>query len=129
MNYLLGDFLIRIKNGYMAHKKEVKLPYSKQALTIGKILVKNGYLKSAKEIEIEGNKRILAELSYTDHKGAIENIEIVSKPSVHHYIRKGKLSITRGGFGISLISTSKGIMTDKEAKRAGVGGELICRIY
>lgn len=129
MNYTFGDFLIRIKNGYMAHKKEVELPYSKQALNIGKILVKNEYLKSVKEVDLDGKKRIFAVLSYTDHKGAIENVEIISKPSVHHYVPKRKITATRGGFGISLISTSKGIMTDKEARKAGVGGEVICRIY
>lgn len=128
MNYTVGDFLIRIKNAYLAHKTSVELPYSKEVLAIGKILEKKGYIGRVLESG-EKVKRIKAELVYKDRKPALSDVKIISRPSVHIYKKKTEMSSTRGGFGLTILSTSKGIMSGDQAKRAGVGGEIICEVY
>lgn len=126
--YTTGDFLIRIKNAYMACKPEVILPFSKENLSIGKILEKEGYIAKIEERKDE-KKSLIATLSYTDRTPALSQIRLVSKPSVHHYVTRRRIPKTRGGFGITILTTSKGIMTDKKARKEGVGGEVICEVY
>lgn len=127
MNYVIGDFLIRLKNSYMAHKREVVLPYSKAALNVGQVLVKEGYLESVKSAN-DGNKTINATLKYVDRRPAISDIKIVSKPSVRIYVAAKELKVKGYEFGMYVLSTSKGIMSDKEALDKGLGGELICKV-
>lgn len=127
MNYVIGDFLIRLKNAYMAHKREVVLPYSKAALGVGQVLVKEGYLESVKSGN-DGNKTINATLKYIDRRPAIYDIKIISKPSVREYVSAHDLKRKGYEFGIRVVSTSKGVMSDKEAQDKGLGGELICKV-
>lgn len=126
--YTIGDFLIQLKNGYMAHKKEVIFPYAKIVVSLGEILAKEGYIKKSEVIESDGRKMINVELLYKNKRPALKDVKLVSKPSVHRYVTKTKIKRFAGNFGISVVSTSRGVMTGKEALQQGVGGELLCEI-
>lgn len=126
--YTIGDFLIRLKNGYMARKTDVAFPWSRAVEKIAAILADEGYLKKIETKEIDGHKKIVATLLYKNRRPALRDVKIISKPSVHRYVTKFKVKKTIGNFGISIVSTSKGIMTGKRAVEAGVGGELLCEI-
>ena len=129
MNYSIGDFIIRVKNAYMARKKELKTPYSGVLYSIAKILKEEGYIKNVTKVEKEKDKTLKLELLYKDRKPVFSNAVIISKPSVHIYAGKSEIPKSRGGYGITIISTSRGIMTDKKARKENVGGEIICQIY
>lgn len=126
--YTIGDFLIQLKNGYMAHKKEVVLPYAKIIVSLGEILAHEGYVKKSSVIEVEGRKMVSVELLYKNKRPAMRDVKLVSKPSLHRYVTKINIKKFAGNFGISVLSTSKGVMTGKEAFKQGVGGELLCEI-
>lgn len=118
------DLVIRIKNGYMARKPIIISPHSKYKETILKKLLSlkfiEGYL-----IEGEIKKNIVINLSYEEGKPAITDVKIFSKPGMRLYISYKNLKPVLSGFGYSILSTSKGIMTDREAKKAKLGGELL----
>lgn len=131
--YTIGDFLIQIKNAYMANKKTVEYPYAKAVFSIAKILEKEGCvgkvkIKDQKSKSGSQRKIIDLELKYENKVPAISEIKLISKPSVHHYIGKTKISKSLLRNSIGIISTSKGIMTGRQAQKEGVGGELICQI-
>lgn len=126
--YTIGDFLIQLKNAYMAHKKEVVLPYAKIIVSIGEILAKEGYVKKVSVKEIEGRKYVQVELLYKNRRPAMRDVKLISKPSVHRYVTKNNMKRIAGNFGISVLSTSSGVMTGKEALQKGVGGELLCEV-
>jgi len=126
--YTVGDFLIQLKNAYMAHKKELTFPYAKIVVALGKILTDEGYVRNSEIKELDGRKIVTVELLYKNKRPALREIKLVSKPSVHKYVTKTNIKKTAGNFGISVVSTSKGVMTGKEALKAGVGGELLCEI-
>lgn len=136
--YRIGDFLIQIKNAYQAGKKQIDYPYSKVAESIGKILVREKYIAKISVATAEGAKKskngdvrktLKLELRYEGRIPAVTSVKLVSKPSVHHYVAKNKLSRTVSSHGIAIISTSAGMMTNREAQKKGVGGELVCRIF
>ncbi len=126
--YTIGDFLIQLKNAYMAHKKEVVLPHAKIIMSIGQILVDEGYVKKVTLIEKEDRKYVQIELLYKNRRPAMRDVKLISKPSVHRYVTKNSMKRIAGNFGISVLSTSSGVMTGKEALKKGVGGELLCEI-
>lgn len=126
--YTIADFLIQVKNAYMAHKKEVVYPYAKMVVSLGNILTKEGYVKKSSVVEADGRKMISVELLYKNKRPAMREVKLVSKPSAHKYVTKMKIRRFAGNFGISILSTSKGVMTGKEAIEQGVGGELLCEI-
>lgn len=126
--YTIGDFLIQLKNAYMAHKKEVVLPYAKIITSIGEILAKEGYVKKVTVEEVEGRKYVKIELLYKNRRPAMRDVKLISKPSVHRYVTKNNMKRIAGNFGISVVSTSSGVMTGKEALQKGVGGELLCEV-
>ena len=136
--YTIGDFLIQVKNAYMAKKKELSYPSSKVVMSIGKILEKEGYvgkIKIQKSTPIKSGSKtknmdeLVIELKYENREPAVSDIKIISKPSVHHYINRIHLKKYAGNYGVAIFSTSKGMMTGKQAQKDGVGGELICQIY
>lgn len=112
----------------MAHKKEVVLPYSRIVVSLGDILAQEGYIKKVSVSEGEGRKMVTVELLYKNKRPAMRDVKLVSKPSVHRYVTKNKIKRIAGNFGISVLSTSQGVMTGKEALQKGVGGELLCEI-
>src|SRR3990172_5484818 len=120
MNYTTGDFLIRIKNAYMARKRELETPYSGVLYSIAKILKDEGYIKNFSKGEKEKKKVLKLELLYKDKKPVLEDVVIISKPSVHIYAGKNEIPRSRGGFGITIVSTSRGIMTDKSARSENI---------
>ena len=128
VNDPIGDMLIRIKNGYLARKDVVEVSYSKMKEEIAKLLVKEGYLKKFK-IENLKFKILKLELKYEGKKPVIEGVKRISKPGVRIYAKAGEIPKVKYGFGITIVSTSKGIMTGREAKKKNLGGEVICQVW
>ena len=118
------DLIIRIKNGYMAKKGTIESPHSKYKEAILKKLLGLKFIESY-VIKGEIKKNIIINLSYEEGKPAISDVKIYSKPGMRLYISYKNLKPVLSGFGYSVLSTSKGIMTDREAKKAKLGGELL----
>ena len=127
----IADMLTRIRNAQMVKETSLLIPHSKVKLAIGKILEKQGYVKQAKEISRkEEGKAIKVQLKYDeDNQPAIKSLKRVSKPGCRVYCAQKDLPRVLQGMGIMVVSTSQGLMTDHEARRAGLGGELLCEIY
>jgi small subunit ribosomal protein S8 len=128
----VGDALIRIKNGYLAGKLEVILTYSKLNLAIVKVLEKEGFVSKSEEAKSDKNeniKQIKVSLKYDSRKPAIQDLKRISKPGLRIYKGKKSLPWVLNGLGIALISTPKGVMTDKEARKAGLGGEILAYVW
>lgn len=125
-----SDFLIRIKNGYMAYNDHVIARYSKMNEEVGKLLVKLGYIESIEIEEDEKHKKnIIVTLRYVNGKPALQNVKLISKPGRKIYIKASRLKPIRGGLGHALIVTSKGVLTNKEAREMKMGGEVICYVW
>src|SRR3989338_2300028 len=125
MNNSVIDLIIRIKNGYMARKENVEITYSKFNLEVLQKLEKLGYIRNFKSKE----GKIQVELIYIDRKPVITDIQIFSKPGRRFYVSYKDLKQIMGGLGYSLLSTSKGILSNKEARKIKVGGELLFSIW
>lgn len=121
----IGDALIRIKNGYRVGKESVALKYSKLILHLVKLLQKEGYLSDVKVKDRE----IVVSLSYQDRKPVLTDIKRVSKPSLRVYKGAKQLPKVLNGLGIAVVSTPKGLLTDKEARKMNVGGEVLALIW
>jgi small subunit ribosomal protein S8 len=128
MQDTLADMFTRIRNGHMAEKQAVAMPSSKQKVAIAKVLQEEGYIT---DFSVEGDvKPVLSiELKYFEGKPVIEQIQRVSRPSLRIYKGVGDLPKVSDGLGIAIVSTSKGVMTDRAARAAGVGGEVICTVF
>ena len=126
----IADMLTRIRNANSSKHKTVDIPASKMKLAIADILFKEGYIKSFEEISSDVQGTIRVALKY-DEKGnrVIAGIKRISKPGLRIYASKEELPRVLNGLGIALISTSKGIMTDKKARELGVGGEVLAYIW
>ena len=127
----IADYLTRVRNAYMAGKKVVEIPSSKMKVAITKILCEKGYILSYKIVEGEPYNTIKIALKYHPQTktAAIKNIERVSSPGLRQYTDVDNMPRVLNGLGIAILSTSKGVITDKEAKELGVGGEVICYVY
>ena len=123
----IADLLTRIRNGQAAGKVSVSLPSSKQKLAIANLLVKEGYIASAKESG-DVKKVLEIELKYYEGKPVVEMIQRVSRPGLRVYKKSRDLPRIMNGLGIAVISTSKGLMTDRAARKDGLGGEVICYV-
>jgi small subunit ribosomal protein S8 len=120
---------VRIRNGQAAGKTTVKMPASKVKLAIARLLKDEGYLLDVAERDLGGGKReIEIALKYYLGKPAIDRIDRVSRPGLRRYRAKDALPRVLAGLGISIISTSSGIMTDAQARAKGLGGEVICTV-
>jgi small subunit ribosomal protein S8 len=126
----IGDMLTRIRNAIMVKKKEVVVePASKLKMAILDVLKREGYIEGYK-IEGEGvKKRIIVYLKYYQGKPVIQVIERVSKPGRRIYVGVDEIPKVYNGLGIAILSTSKGVLSDREAKKLRVGGELICKVF
>lgn len=130
VTHSISDMLIRIKNAYQAGKRTVEVDYSKILNEIAKLLLKEGYLKNIKEEKVNKNfKKIKLTLKYRSYRPSLTNIKIISKPGLRIYAKVDKIPQVREGIGITIVSTPKGLMTRKEAKKANLGGEVICQIW
>jgi small subunit ribosomal protein S8 len=130
MNYLIADFIIRIKNSALSKRKEVTLPFSNINKEIGRVLVKEGFLESIKEEGKEGKKELKAVIKYDDRMPVLTDVEVISKPSLRvYYPAKRIMEIGRRGRRRVVVSTSQGVMTAMEANKKGLGGEVLFAIW
>ncbi len=125
----IGDFLTRIRNSGGAGHKRVTVPHSKLKWAIAQILKEQGYINDCEIIKNDVQDTIIVTLRYYYRQHAIREIKRVSKPGRRIYVPVDKLPRVRNGLGLAIISTSKGVMPDKEAKRYNVGGEVICSVW
>jgi small subunit ribosomal protein S8 len=125
----VGDMLTRIRNAALAHKKNVELPSSKLKVAVAKLLVKEGYLASAEEEMNDQGQVLKLVLTYEGKEPLLTGIKRISKPGLRWYINKKKIPMVMGGAGIAILSTPQGIMSGKDAKIKGVGGELLCEVW
>ena len=127
----IADFLTRIRNGLAAKKRWVDVPSSALKKRISLVLKEEKYINDFFFITSDGNKEIIRIFLKYDYNGdpVIENIKRVSKPGLRVYVGAGKAPRVLDGLGISIISTSKGVLSNKKAKQLGVGGELLCEVF
>ena len=125
MQDTVADMLTRVRNAQMANKATVAMPSSKLKVSIANVLEQEGYI-SGVEVSEEGAKATLTiTLKYFEGKPVIETVKRVSRPGLRQYRGKDNLPSVKQGLGIAIVSTSKGIMTDRAARAAGIGGEVI----
>jgi small subunit ribosomal protein S8 len=130
VNDPISDVLTRIKNASNAKHKSLLVSSSKTIMAILKIMEGEGYIKDFEELEMEGKRFLRINLKYTyDKNGYILGIKRISKPGRKIYVKKDQLPKVLDGFGTAIISTPKGILSDKEARKLGQGGEVICFIW
>ncbi|NBH75551.1 30S ribosomal protein S8 [Rodentibacter pneumotropicus] len=123
----IADMLTRIRNGQAANKVAISMPSSKLKVAIANVLAAEGYIERVKVLE--GVKPELEiTLKYFQGKPVVESIQRVSRPGLRIYKRKDELPKVMGGLGVAVVSTSKGVMTDRAARQAGLGGEIICYV-
>ena len=126
----VADMLTRIRNANTAGHATVDVPQSKIKMGIADILVKEGYIKSYEVVEGESQNTIHVTMKYgPDKTRVINGIKRISKPGLKVYAKKDEVPRVLGGLGIAIISTSSGLITDKEARKLGVGGEVICYVW
>lgn len=126
----IADFLTRIRNGNMVMHETVEVPSSKVKLSIADIMKQEGYIKEYEYIEDDKQGVIRIYLKYGPNKQkVITGIKRISKPGLRVYVRKDEVPRVLGGLGTAVISTSRGLMTDKRARKEGLGGEVICYIW
>ena len=124
----IADMLTRIRNALSAGKESVSMPFSKQKLAIAELLKDEGYIVDCSKVEQDGKPVLTIELKYYNGKAVIEKIKRVSRPGLRIYKGKDELPKVMAGLGIAIISTSKGLMTDRAARKAGCGGEVLCYV-
>ena len=125
----IADMLTRIRNANAQRHETVDVPASKMKKSIAEILLDEGYIKSFEEIEDNSQGIIRITLKYVNKQKVISGLKRISKPGLRVYANKEELPKVLGGLGIALISTSKGIMTDKKARQEGIGGEVLAYIW
>jgi len=124
----IADMLTRIRNALAADKVEVCMPLSKQKLAIAKVLKDEGYINDFSERDMDGKPSLVVALKYYQGKPVIDTIKRISRPGLRVYRGKDEVPKVMGGLGITIVSTSNGVMTDRAARAAGYGGEVICTV-
>jgi len=126
----VADMLTRIRNAGMASHDMVDVPYSKLKKELATVLKEEGYITSFEELENENkHKNLRIKLKYVNNQQVIAGLKRISKPGLRIYVGHKDLPRVLGGFGIAVVSTSKGIMTDRQARYQGVGGEVLCYVW
>ena len=125
----LADMLTRIRNAQMAGKTSVDMPGSKLKAAVAKVLEEEGYIEGFESRVDDGKARLALSLKYFQGKPVIAEIDRVSRPGLRSYAGKDGIPPVRGGLGIAIVSTSRGVMTDRAARAAGVGGEVLCTVF
>jgi small subunit ribosomal protein S8 len=129
LNDPLGDMFTRIRNALMRRRSTVLTPASKLRARVLDVLVAEGYIRGYRETEVDGHKTLEIDLKYYEGAPVIEDITRISKPGRRVYSSVKDLRRPRNGLGISILSTPKGVMSDKVARDANVGGEILCEVY
>lgn len=126
----IADFLTRIRNANTVYMEKVEIPASKTKMNLANILKEEGYIKDVEYIEDGKQGFLRLYLKYgANREKVISGLKRISRPGLRVYAQKDELPKVLGGLGIAIISTSKGLMTDKDARKAGVGGEVMCYIW
>jgi small subunit ribosomal protein S8 len=127
----IADYLTRIRNANMAHHKVVEIPASNTKKEMTKVLHDKGYILGYKFIDDDKQGIIKIALKYNNYGKvpAIKHLERISKPGLRKYVDASNLPRVLNGLGVAILSTSKGIMTDKEARKGNIGGEVLCYVY
>lgn len=126
----ISDMLIRIKNAGKEGHKIVRIPGSKEKLAIAKILKDAGFIKEFNFVEDTKQGEIEIKLKYDDYSDCvIRGMKRISKPGLRKYVKRDKIPTVLSGYGIAILSTSRGVITAQEAKKLGVGGEILCYIW
>lgn len=130
MNYSVADFIIRLKNAALARRRDVELPYSKLNKAIGDVMVKNHMLESIKVEEKDGKKFLNGTITYEKRLATFSDVTIISKPSLRVYAgAKDSAGLMGRGLGTTIVSTSQGVMTGRDAFKKGVGGEVLFKVW
>ena len=126
----VADFLTRVRNAIRAKQQKVDVPASKLKLEIARILKEEGYISNFKATEENGQKLLRVYLKYgNSNEAAISNLNRISKPGCRVYVGRTEIPRVLGGLGINILTTPKGVMTGRQARKEGVGGEVLCEIY
>jgi small subunit ribosomal protein S8 len=125
----LADMLTRIRNAQMAGKATVSMPSSTLKVAVAGVLVEEGYIASQRIDQNDGKPQLVLELKYFNGKPVIAEIDRVSRPGLRVYSGKNAIPKIRAGLGVAIVSTSRGVMTDRAARKAGIGGEVLCTIF
>lgn len=112
----------------MANKNEVSFPYSKMVFSIGNVLKEEGYIKDIKESKDGIKRSVIMSLLYKKNEAALKDVKIISKPSVHTYVNKIKAKKAATKYDLAIVSTNRGIMSNRKATKLGIGGELLARV-
>lgn len=124
----LSDMLTRIRNAQQVGKTSVVMPSSKLKVAVARVLSEEGYIGEFAVSE-DAKPELTVELKYFEGKPVIAELDRVSRPGLRNYAGKGDLPSVRGGLGVAIVSTSKGVMTDRAARNAGIGGEVLCTVF
>jgi small subunit ribosomal protein S8 len=125
----IADYLTRLRNASRAQKPELNVPYSRIKSDLSRVLKKEGYIKDF-SVEGEGaEKHLKVTTKFVEQSPAITNLHRVSRPGLRRYVASGEIPRVRGGQGIAILSTPKGVLSGREAKRQNVGGELLAFVY
>ena len=126
----VADLLARIRNSIHARHQKLDVPASKLKLEIARILKEEGYISNFKPTEDEGHKVVRIYLKYDNNNdAAISNVERVSRPGCRVYVRRTEIPRVLGGMGINILTTPRGVMTGRQARKQGVGGEVLCEVW
>ena len=124
----IADMLTRIRNGQRAGKVSVSMPSSKLKASIAQVLKDEGYIADFNTSDEAGKSVMSVDLKYYDGQPVIENLKRISRPGLRIYKSNGELPKVQGGLGVAIVSTSKGVMSDRAARAAGEGGEVLCTV-
>jgi len=125
----IADFLTRIRNAVKARKKYVEIPSSKMKINLAEILKNNKFIRDYNVIEDNKQNVLRIHLQYVGGTPSITGLKRISTPGLHQYAGKDKLPKVLNGLGIAIVSTSKGLLTDKQARKESIGGEVICHVW
>ena len=123
----ISDMLTRVRNAHMANLKKVEMPMSKAKQAIARVLKDEGYINDF-EVTSDAKPSLVISLKYYEEKPVIESIKRVSRPGLRIYRGKADLPRVKAGMGIAIVSTPKGVMTDHQARKQGLGGEILCEV-
>ena len=124
----IADLLTRIRNAQLAAHESVDIPYSKLKIEVVRVLQEEGYIEGFSVSE-DVKPQINVSLKYSEGEPVIENIKRISRPGLRIYKDSNSVPLVNGGLGVAIVSTNKGVMTDRAARKEGVGGEVLCTVF